>query len=68
MEPDTDTKKAILNRLLAEIENSRYANEVMGQTWQTIGNADMAKKCAEALAENIKTIAELTKKLEALPA
>lgn len=66
MELDTATKKSILEQLIAQIEASKYSNEVMGQTWQTIGNAELAKQCAEKLAENVKTIVELTKKLEAL--
>ncbi len=66
MEPNTETKRAILGNLIAQLEQSRYTNEVMGQTWQTIGNTEAAKKCAESMAENVKAIAELNKKLEAL--
>lgn len=66
MEPNIDTKKAILKELLAQLERTRYSNTVMGQTWQTIGNASAAKQCAENLAENTKAIAELEKKLAEL--
>ena len=66
MEPNTQTKQAIIESLIAQLEQSRYTNEVMGQTWQTIGNVEAAKKCAEGMAESVKAIAELTKKLEAL--
>ena len=66
MEPNTETKRAIITNLIAQLEQSRYTNEVMGQTWQTIGNADAAKTCATQLTENVKAIAELNKKLDAL--
>lgn len=66
MEPDNTTKAAILAQLIAQLEQSRYTNEVLGQTWQTIGNVEMAKQCAEKLAENVKAIAELQKKLDTL--
>ena len=67
MEPDNKTKRAIIESLIAQIEQQRYTHEVMGQTWQTIGDSEAAKKCATAMAENVKAIAELNKKLEALP-
>ena len=66
MEPTSEQKRAIITSLIGQLEQSRYTNEVMGQTWQTIGNAEAAKTCATQLAENVKAIAELNKKLEAL--
>ena len=66
MELDNTNKKAILDSLIAQLRQSEYMNTVMGQTWQTIGNVEMAKQCAEKLAENIKAIAELQKKLDSL--
>jgi len=66
MELDNAQKKAILDSLIAQLRQSEYMNTVMGQTWQTIGNAEAAKQSAEKLAENIKAIAELQQKLDAL--
>lgn len=66
MEPNLETKKAIIESLIAQLEQSRFTNEVMGKTWQTVGNADAAKKCVEAATENVKAIAELNRQLEAL--
>ena len=66
MEPTNETKRAIIESLIAQLEQSKFTNEVMGKTWQTIGNADAAKKSVEAVTENVKAIAELTRQLEAI--
>ena len=63
---DIATKGALIDALMAQIEAQRYSNEVMGQAWQAIGNVEMAAKCAEGLAENVKILAELQKRREAL--
>ena len=63
MEPTTQTKKAILEGLIAQLEQSRYTNEVMGQTWQTIGNLEAAKTCATQMSENVKASRNLIRSL-----
>ena len=66
MEPTTEQKKAVITALISEFQRTSYTHEVMGKTWQTIGNAEAAKKSAEALAEATKAIAELQRQLDAL--
>ena len=65
---DNTTKETILNSLTAQFEAQRYSNEVMGQAWNSIGNVEMAAKCAEGVAENVKILTELQKRREALVA
>jgi hypothetical protein len=66
MEPTDEQKKAILKATMEQFSQTAYQQEIMGKTWQTIGNAEAAKKCAEGLAENTKVLAELQKQLDAL--
>ena len=66
MELTKEQKQAVLKSIMEQFSQTAYQQEIMGKTWQTIGNAEAAKKCAEGLAENTKVLAELQKQLDSL--
>lgn len=41
-------------------------HEVMGKSWQLIGNSDAAKQCADEVATSIKHLDNLNKQMEEL--
>ena len=67
MELPDDTKRQLLESLIAQAERERYTQITMGQVWTDIGNAQAVERCAKDAEQASKVIAALQKKLDAIP-
>lgn len=66
MQLSIQQRQSIINTALSQLRIKAYGDEVMGKTWNKIGNLALAKQCAEGLTETTMAIASLEEELKNL--